>query len=77
VTDIRLVLKIKLYRTILLPVVLFGCETWSISLKFGTWEILRERDHLGDRSVDGRIILRWILKEVVCGGYELDWAASG
>ena len=24
------------------------------------WGILRERDHLGDPGVDGRIILRWI-----------------
>jgi len=26
-------LKIKLYRTIILPVVLFGCETWSLILR--------------------------------------------
>jgi hypothetical protein len=25
-------LKIKIYRTIVLPVVLYGCETWSLSL---------------------------------------------
>ena len=25
-------LKIKIYRTIILPVVLYGCETWSLSL---------------------------------------------
>ena len=25
-------LKIKLYRTIILPVVLYGCETWSLTL---------------------------------------------
>jgi hypothetical protein len=24
---------------------------------------LRERDHLGDQDVDGRIILRWILRK--------------
>jgi len=24
------------------------------------WRNLRERDHLGDPSVDGRIILRWV-----------------
>jgi len=24
---------------------------------------LRERDHLGDQDVDGRIILRWIFKK--------------
>ena len=26
-------LKIKIYRTILLPVVLYGCETWSLALR--------------------------------------------
>jgi hypothetical protein len=25
--------KIKIYRTIVLPVVLYGCETWSLILK--------------------------------------------
>jgi hypothetical protein len=25
-------LKIKIYRTITLPVVLYGCETWSLTL---------------------------------------------
>ena len=27
-------LKIKIYRTIILPVVLYGCEAWSLTL----WE---------------------------------------
>ena len=27
-------LKIKIYRTVILPVVLYGCETWSLTL----WE---------------------------------------
>jgi len=26
-------LKIKIYRTITLPVVLYGCETWSLTLR--------------------------------------------
>jgi len=26
-------LKIKIYRTIILPVVLYGCETWSLTLQ--------------------------------------------
>jgi len=26
-------LKIKIYRTIILPVVLYGCETWSFTMR--------------------------------------------
>jgi hypothetical protein len=26
-------LKITIYKTIILPVVLYGCETWSLTLK--------------------------------------------
>jgi hypothetical protein len=26
-------LKIRIYRTIIFPVVLYGCETWSLTLK--------------------------------------------
>jgi hypothetical protein len=26
-------LKIKIYKTVLLPVVLYGCETWSLTLR--------------------------------------------
>jgi hypothetical protein len=26
-------IKIKIHRTIILPVVLYGCETWSITLR--------------------------------------------
>ena len=29
-------LKIKIYRTIILPVVLYGCETWSLTIEEGT-----------------------------------------
>jgi hypothetical protein len=25
--------KVKIYRTIILPVVLYGCETWSLTLR--------------------------------------------
>ena len=27
------ILKIKIYRTIILPVVQYGCETWSLKLR--------------------------------------------
>ena len=30
-------LNIKIYRTILLPVVLYGCETWSLTLREERW----------------------------------------
>ena len=28
-------LKIKIYRNIILPVVLYGCDTWSLTLREG------------------------------------------
>jgi hypothetical protein len=31
------------------------------------WENLRERDHLGDPDVDGRIMLRWIFRKWAVG----------
>ena len=32
------------------------------------WGNLRERDHLGDSGVDGRIIFRWIFRKWDVGG---------
>jgi hypothetical protein len=37
---------------------------------------LRVREHLGDPGVDGRIILRWILRKWGVG-HELDRSGSG
>ena len=34
------------------------------------WGDLRERDHVEEIGVDGRIILNWILKEFGFGGME-------
>jgi hypothetical protein len=29
--------RIKIYRTVILPVVLYGCETWSLTLREERW----------------------------------------
>jgi hypothetical protein len=40
--------KIRIYKTIILPVVLYGCETWSLTLREehrqGVWEQGAEED---------------------------------
>ena len=41
------------------------------------WENLRERAHLEDPGVNGRIILRWIFKRWDVGENGLDRAGSG
>ena len=41
-------LKIKIYRTIILPVVLYGCETWSLTL----------REELRLRMFENRVLRR-------------------
>ena len=33
VRDVMVSLLIMVYRTIILPVVLYGCETWSLTLR--------------------------------------------
>jgi hypothetical protein len=30
-------IKIRIYKTIILPVVLYGCETWSLTLREEHW----------------------------------------
>jgi len=46
-------LKIKIYRTIILPAVLYGCETWSLTLreerKLGVFENMVLRRIFGPR----------------------------
>jgi len=40
------------------------------------WGNMRERDHLGDPGVDGRIILRWIFRKWVVW-VESSWLRIG
>jgi hypothetical protein len=44
-------LKIKIYITIILPVVLYGCETWSLTLR--DERRLRVFENRGLRRVEG------------------------
>ena len=42
------------------------------------WGNLKERDHLGDSGVDGRIILRWIFRKLDVGVWTgLTWLRVG
>ena len=55
-------LKIKIYRTIILPAVLYGCETWSLTL--------REKRRL--RVFENRVLRRVFgpKRDEVTGGME-------
>ena len=50
-------IKIKIYRTIILPAVLYGCKTWSLILKeehrLRVFENRVLREYLGLRGTSG------------------------
>jgi len=54
-------LKIKIYRNVILPLVLYGCETWSLTL--------REESRL--RVCENRVLRRifWPKRDEVTGGW--------
>jgi hypothetical protein len=35
--------KVRIYKTIILPVVLYGCETWSLTLREHTLRVFGKR----------------------------------
>ena len=55
-------LKIKAHKTIILPVVLYGCETWSLTL----------REERGLRVFQNRLLMRifWHKRDEVNRGVE-------
>jgi hypothetical protein len=76
--------KVKIYKTIILPVVLYGCETWSLTIReeHTLWvfenRVLRiisgpERDEV---TIEWRMESEWILGRLAwgCG---LDSTGSG
>jgi len=55
-------IKITIYKNVILLVVLYGCESWSLLLREERRLMVWGKNHLEDPRVDGRIILKWIFK---------------
>jgi hypothetical protein len=51
----------RIYRTIILPVVPYGCETWSLSLK--EEHRLRVLENMMLRRISGRREMSWQERE--------------
>jgi hypothetical protein len=49
--------KVKIYKTIILPVVLYGCETWSLTLREEHWGCLRTE--FWEEYLDLRRMMWW------------------
>jgi len=64
---VRLVLKIKIHRIIILPVVLYGYETWSLTLREGRkFENMVLRRIFGTRRDEVTGEWRRLHNEVIC-----------
>jgi hypothetical protein len=64
-------LKIKIYRSIILPVVLYGCETWSLTLreerKLRVFENMVLRRMFGPRRDE--VTGEWRRLQIVCSSF--------
>jgi hypothetical protein len=67
-------IKIKIYRTIILPVVMYGCETWSLTsrevcmLRLLENRVLKSREDFITRSLThcGRVTEIFVFKLQLC-----------
>jgi hypothetical protein len=59
----------------IIPVPIFAARKGDIGF---WWRYLKERDHVEDKSVDGRIILRWIFRKWDVGVWTVSsWIRTG
>ena len=60
-------LKMKIYRTVILPAVLYGCETWSLTLrekrKLRAFENMVLRSIFGSRRGEERGVYRILVRK--------------
>ena len=56
----------NIYQSIIISTGIFGSTGGEVYTGFW-WGNLKERDHLGDPGLDGRIILRWIFRQCDVG----------
>ncbi|KAJ4428000.1 hypothetical protein ANN_24013 [Periplaneta americana] len=55
-------LKVRLYKTVILPVVLYGCETWTLTLREEHRLRMFENKVYGDDAISDGMVRRWVRK---------------